>query len=84
MKIENKEILVTKIDPRKSPKDNSEYLIIYFLDIDSGDNFQVTSRNTEHSKLKSMSKYEASFNLSDGKFGMRLELSNISEETGTI
>lgn len=83
MKLNNVEVLITKIEPKKT-KDGVDYLSINFLDLASGDNFQVISKEIEYMKLKPMTKYDCVLNLSDSKYGLRLEIDKIGEEKGSI
>lgn len=75
--------LITKVEPKKT-KENSDYILISILDLSSGDNFQITSKDMEHIKLNAMTKYKVTLNLSSSKFGLKLDLEQVGEELGTI
>lgn len=84
MKINKVNILCTKVDLKKNGKGEA-YLAIDFLDIDSGDSFNLISKDIElMSKLKQMNKYTAGFSLTSSKYGLRLELLDIGSSLGTI
>jgi hypothetical protein len=83
MKINDIDVLITKVEAKKN-KDGADYITINFLDILSGDNFDIISKNLEHMKLKPMTKYSVSLNLSSSKYGIKLELEKIGKELGGI
>jgi len=84
MKIKNLEVLCTKIEA-KSNKEGQAYLLIDLLDIGSGDNFNLMSKNIEFmSKLKAMTKYKVTLNLASSRYGLRLDLEEVGEELGSI
>ena len=84
MKIKNLEVLCTKIEA-KSNKEWQAYLLIDLLDIGSGDNFNLMSKNIElMQKLKSMTKYIVTLNLTSSRYGLRLDLEEVGEELGSI
>lgn len=84
MKIKNLEVLCTKIEA-KSNKEGQAYLLIDLLDIRSGDNFNLMSKNIElMQKLKSMTKYIVTLNLTSSRYGLRLDLEEVGEELGSI
>lgn len=84
MKISNVNALVTKVDIKKNSKGEA-YLAIDFLDLASGDNFNVISKEIElMSKLQMMNKYTIDFNLTSSKYGLKLELLEVSESLGGI
>lgn len=84
MKIKNLEVLCTKIEA-KSNKEGQAYLLIDLLDISSGDNFNLMSKNIElMQKLKSMTKYIVTLNLTSSRYGLRLDLEEVGEELGSI
>ena len=83
MKIKNLEVLCTKIEA-KSNKEGQAYLLIDLLDIGSGDNFNLMSKNIEFmSKLKAMTKYKVTLNLASSRYGLRLDLEEVGEELGS-
>ena len=79
----NTEALITKVEPKKN-KEGGDYIAISFLDLGSGDNFQVISKNIEYMRLKQMTKYNVKLGLSNSRFGLRLDLEEVGEELGTI
>ncbi|WP_302537766.1 hypothetical protein [Clostridium saudiense] len=84
MKIKNLEVLCTKIEA-KSNKEGQAYLLIDLLDISSGDNFNLMSKNIElMQKLKSMTKYIVTLNLTSSRYGLRLDLEEVGEDLGSI
>lgn len=83
MKINDITVLITKVEPRKN-KEGADYIALSFLDLGSGDNFDIVSKDIELIKLKPMTKYKVNLNLSNSKYGMRLEFDNVNEEIGGI
>jgi hypothetical protein len=84
MKMKNLEVLCTKIEA-KSNKEGQAYLLIDLLDIGSGDNFNLMSKNIElMQKLKSMTKYIVTLNLTSSRYGLRLDLEEVGEDLGSI
>lgn len=84
MKLNNVEVLCTKIEARTN-KDGGNYLLIDLLDIASGDSFNIMTKNIEFmSKLKAMTKYTVTLNLTSSRYGLRLDLEGISKEIGSI
>ena len=84
MKLKNLEVLCTKIEA-KSNKEGQAYLLIDLLDISSGDNFNLMSKNIElMQKLKSMTKYIVTLNLTSSRYWLRLDLEEVGEELGSI
>ncbi|MFL0165272.1 hypothetical protein ACUH7Y_25410 [Clostridium beijerinckii] len=75
--------LVTKVEAKKT-KDNSDYILLSILDLSSGDNFQITSKELEHMKLSPMTKYNVTLNLSSSKYGLKLDLEEVGEGLGSI
>lgn len=85
MKINNTEILVTKIELREKKDSKDKYLIIDFVDLGSGNAFELIEKDLELlGKIKTMNKYAVDLNLSCTKFGLRLELENIVKDLGSI
>ena len=84
MKINKIDVLCTKVDLKKNSKGEA-YLSIDLLDLSSGDNFNIISKDIElMQKLQQMKKYKVNLNLSSSKYGLRLELLNMVEELGCI
>lgn len=84
MELNNVEVLCTKIEA-KTNKEGGNYLLIDLLDIGSGDSFNIMSKNIEFmSKLKAMTKYTVTLNLTSSRYGLKLDLEQITEELGSI
>ena len=84
MKINKVDVLVTKIEVKEN-KDNQKYLMINLLDLGSGDNFDIISKEIELlSQLKPMTKAKVNLNLSSNKYGLKLELLEVLEVLGGI
>ena len=84
MKINKAEVIITKSELKKNSKGEA-YLSIDFLDMETGDGFNVISKNIElMSKVKQMCKYVINLNLTSSKYGLRLEIVSIEEELGAI
>lgn len=84
MKINKAEVIITKLELRKNSKGEA-YLTIDFLDMETGDGFNVISKNIElMSKVKQMCKYVINLNLTSSKYGLRLDIVSIEEELGEI
>lgn len=83
MKIKSREVLITKVEAKKT-KDGADYISISFLDMLSGDTFTVISKNLEHMKLRPMTKYNTTLNLTSSKYGLKLELDTVEKELGGI
>ena len=55
------------------------------MDIGSGDNFNLMSKNIElMQNLKSMTKYIVTLNLTSSRYGLRLDLEEVGEDLGSI
>jgi len=84
MKLNNIEMLVSKVEIRKNKKDEA-YILIDMLDLATGDNFQIFDKNIElMQKLKTMTKYSLDLNLTSSKYGLRLGIDNIIENLGSV
>lgn len=83
MRIDNMDVLITKVESKKN-KEGTDYISISFLDLSSGDNFQVISKEIEYIKLKPMTKYNINLNLSSSKYGLKLDIGDIGKEMGSI
>lgn len=79
----NTMVLITKVEAKKN-KEGADYISISFLDLKSGDNFQVISKDIEMIKLNLMTKYDLKLNLSSSKFGLKLDIEEVGEELGSI
>lgn len=76
--------LISKVELKKNTKGEA-YLNIEFLDLQSGDSFNVISKDIElMSKVQGMNKYNVDLNLSSSKYGLKLELLEVSKSLGTI
>ena len=83
MKLENREVLITKVDSRKNPK-GENYIAIEFLDLTSGDNFSISSKEIEYMKLKTMTKYNLDLILTSSRYGLKLSIDRINKALGEI
>lgn len=84
MRINNVNILASKVELKKNSKGEA-YLNIEFLDIATGGNFNVITKEIEFmSKIQMMNKYTASFDLSSSKYGLKLDLIEVSKSLGGI
>lgn len=85
MKISNVDVLITKIDVKDKKDSKEQYLMISFLDMASGDVFEVLEKDLEYlGKVSPMQKYKVDLNLSNSKYGLRLELVEVKESKGNI
>lgn len=85
MKINNIEVLITKIDVKERKDNKEKYLMISFLDMETGDVFDVLEKDLEYlNKIKQMQKYKVDLNLSSSKYGLKLELVEVKEGKGSI
>lgn len=85
MKINNIDVLVTKIEIKEKKDSKEKYLMISFLDLLSGDLFEVLEKDLEYlGKLKQMQKYNIDLNLNSSKYGLKLELLEVGEGKGNI
>ena len=84
MRINNIDVLITKIDVKEKKDSKEKYLMISFLDMSTGDVFEVLEKDLEYlSKINQMQKYKVDLNLSS-KYGLKLELVEIKENKGSI
>lgn len=84
MKLKKVDVLVTKVELKKNGKGEA-YLLVDLVDMGSGDSFNIMSKDIElMSKIKQMTKYKIDLTLTNSKFGLRLEISNLLEEIGGI
>lgn len=84
MKINGIDMLCTKMDIKEN-KEGNKYLMISLLDLVSGDNFDILSKDIELlSKLKPMTKVKVNLNLSSSRYGLKLEIADILEDLGSI
>lgn len=85
MRINNIDVLVTKLEIKEKKDSKEKYLMISILDMSSGDVFEIMEKDLEYlSKLKQMQKYTVNLNLSSSKYGLKLELLEVREELGNI
>lgn len=85
MRINNIDVLVTKVEIKEKKDSKEKYLMISVLDMNSGDLFEVMEKDLEYlSKLKQMQKYTIDLNLSSSKYGLKLELLDVKEQLGSI
>lgn len=85
MKLNNIDILITKVEIKEKKESKEKYLFINFLDLATGDLFEVIEKDLEYlSKIKPMEKYKVNLSLSSSKYGLKLELEEIKEDKGGI
>lgn len=85
MRINNIDVLITKIDVKEKKDSKEKYLMISFLDMSTGDVFEVLEKDLEYlSKINQMQKYKVDLNLSSSKYGLKLELVEVKEGKGSI
>ena len=84
MKINKVEVIISKVELKKNTKGEA-YLTIDFLDKETGDGFNIISKNIElMSKIKAMCKYSVNLNLTSSRYGLKLDIVSIEEELGAI
>jgi len=84
MKIKQVEVLVTKVDLKKNQKGEA-YILIDLLDMESGDSFNIMSKDLDLMKaISQMNKYKVDLILSSSRFGLRLELDRVNSNLGKI
>ena len=76
MKINEKEIMVLKVD-KKEKQDHTYYVAIGIAIIEDGTTFTVNSTDLNLINLEPFSKHLANFSLQDSKYGMRLALESL-------
>lgn len=85
MKINNIDVLITKTDIKEKKDSKEKYLMISFLDMATGDVFEILEKDLEYlSKINQMQKYKIDLNLSSSKYGLRIELVEVKECKGAI
>lgn len=85
MRINDIDVLITKIDVKEKKDSKEKYLMVSFLDMATGDVFEVLEKDLEYlSKIKQMEKYKVDLNLSSSKYGLKLELVEVKESKGAI
>lgn len=85
MRINNIDVLITKIDIKEKKDSKEKYLMVSFLDIATGDVFEVLEKDLDYlSKIKQMQKYKIDLELSSSKYGLKLEIAEVKENKGAI
>ena len=85
MRINNIDVLITKIDVKEKKDSKEKYLMISFLDMATGDVFEVLEKDLEYlSKINQMQKYKVDLNLSSSKYVLKLEVAEVKESKGSI
>ena len=85
MKINNIDVLITKIDIKEKKDSKEKYLMVSFLDMETGDIFEILEKDLEYlSKINQMQKYKVDLNLSSSKYGLKLEIVEVKESKGAI
>lgn len=76
MKIDNVEVMILKSE-QKENKERIPYVAISVAIIDDGGVFDMISKDVTLAKLQPFSKHVVNFELSNGKYGMKLSLVDI-------
>ena len=76
MLIKDKEFMILKIEPKEN-KDKVPYLMIDLADTETGDTFNILSKDMELLKLQPFNKYTVDLNLTSSKYGLKLEIKSI-------
>ena len=85
MLIKDANILITRAELKQSAKNNSNYLAISFVDLGTGQTFDIIDRNIERiKKINVLNKYKVDLILTSNKYGMTLSIDNILEHLGAI
>lgn len=84
MRLNNVEMLVSKVEVRKNKKEEA-YLLIGMLDLLTGDSFQIATKDIDlMQKLKPMSKYSFDFNLTNSRYGFKLSIDHVNKNLGAL
>lgn len=84
MLINDREVLVTKSEVKKNSKDE-QYFAIDYVDIDSGDSFNMITKDVELGvKIQKMTKYLVDIEIRSTQYGIKVGISKVSEELGTV
>lgn len=79
MFIKNVDLLVTNMAMKKM-QDNTDYCAVGILSLDDGQKFDLSVREEEvYSKLKPMTKVKVHLDLTNSKYGMKLNIKQIIE-----
>ena len=85
MKINDVNILVNKLEIKEKKDSKEKYLMINFIDMQTGDLFEVVEKDLDYlSKIKQMQIYKVDLNLLSNKYGLRIEIAEIKETKGSI
>ena len=85
MKINDVNILVNKLEIKEKKDSKEKYLMINFIDMQTGDLFEVVEKDLDYlSKIKQMQIYKVDLNLLSNKYGLKLEIDEIKEDKGAI
>ena len=85
MLIKDANILITRAELKQSAKNNSNYLAISFVDLSSGQTFDIIDRNIERiKKINVLNKYKVDLTLTSNKYGMTLSIDKLLEHLGAI
>lgn len=77
MKI-NENLFLLGVTKRINNKSGEIYLIIHVAD-SSGNNFDIMTKQLKYEELESFRPYYMELDLSNSKYGMRLQIMNIEE-----
>ena len=85
MRINDVSILVNKLEIKEKKDSKEKYLMINFIDMQTGDLFEVVEKDLDYlSKIKQMQIYKVDLNLLSNKYGLKLEIDEIKEDKGAI
>ena len=85
MRINDVSILVNKLEIKEKKDSKEKYLMINFIDMQTGDLFEVVEKDLDYlSKIKQMQIYKVDLNLLSNKYGLRIEIAEIKETKGSI
>ena len=85
MRINDVSILVNKLEIKEKKDSKEKYLMINFIDMQTGDLFEVVEKDLDYlSKIKQMQIYKVDLNLLSNKYGLKLEIDEIKEDKGGI
>lgn len=69
-------IMILKVEI-KTNKDNIDYLMLSFADIEDGNTYSIVCKNMEYSNLQPFKQYKGNFTLNNTKYGLNLIVDKI-------
>lgn len=78
MKI-NENLFLLGVTKRINNKSGEMYLIMHIAD-SNGNNFDIMTKQLKYEMLETFRPYRMELNLSNSKYGMRLQIENIEEQ----